>query len=664
MRKSLLVAVAAGTAAGVLWLVVYGRAVPLAGVVLGAHVAAALAVVAGLRVLGPAAARPLPVLGAVLVSLLAVPALLAPYYRATLLWGLRGLVIDAACLTAGVLVGAGIGLALNGGPVRRTAGTAALLACIAAPLVVSQHFAVPRGAAARLAQRVTDHFPTRPLVVVGFDGGDWGVAGPLMAAGKLPNLARVVKEGQHGVLQSIEPLSSPVVWSSMFTGQPPRVHGISGWYDADRRNLRAAPLWDLFSAHGQSALVINVPGTWPPARLDGVAVVAGMPVPWLDAWAIEMPVGTVASTEEENGAVPTRRLAPAADGSWRVDLHLGAVPREAPSLDLHNLFLEMLIKHRPPQVGRWFEVPARFAAEGVALSGVTLTRPVVLPVDGTPRWVSVQAGELDAVLLASVLEASPTRMRLYFSQPITAPWNPHPPFAAGLPDDLLADRERPYVVEGPGWVARRDRRLDGVLAEQILEVERNHGDLAVASIQRLDPQLVAIVVTVTDRLQHAYLPFHAPPGGEPAVPPPPLLGGRDPVDAAYELADAILGRVRAAMPPDSLVWVVSDHGFEVDPDLTKGRHRLEGMWAACGPGVAPGAEPVSLGVLDLLPSVLHCLGVPPAEDLAGRAAGGLCPDAERLAPVASYTAPSGGGGPTEHIDEAREQQLRSLGYLE
>src|SRR5262245_48458815 len=58
--------------------------------------------------------------------------------------------------------------------------------------------------------------PARVLLV-GLDGADWQIAGPLIDAGKLPNLARLRSAGAWGDLRSASPMLSPLLWTSIAT---------------------------------------------------------------------------------------------------------------------------------------------------------------------------------------------------------------------------------------------------------------------------------------------------------------------------------------------------------------------------------------------------------------------------------------------------------------
>ena len=61
-----------------------------------------------------------------------------------------------------------------------------------------------------------------PVIFVGLDAVDWDLLEPLMAAGSMPNLSRLVREGDRGRLETIHPPLSPLVWTSMMTGPTAR----------------------------------------------------------------------------------------------------------------------------------------------------------------------------------------------------------------------------------------------------------------------------------------------------------------------------------------------------------------------------------------------------------------------------------------------------------
>ena len=104
---------------------------------------------------------------------------------------------------------------------------------------------VPRPAS-MLQASLTAANPRYHLIVIGVDGADWRVAAPLIAAGRLPNLAALVAEGTRASLESIPDSNSAVIWASIYTGQQPAEHQVGDFY-----RLRAPGLGSpgLFPVH-------------------------------------------------------------------------------------------------------------------------------------------------------------------------------------------------------------------------------------------------------------------------------------------------------------------------------------------------------------------------------------------------------------------------------
>lgn len=62
--------------------------------------------------------------------------------------------------------------------------------------------------------------------LLGIDGGCWEIIEPLIAQGKLPNLARMMREGAYGDLLAENPFSPPS-WATIATGLSAKEHGFS-----------------------------------------------------------------------------------------------------------------------------------------------------------------------------------------------------------------------------------------------------------------------------------------------------------------------------------------------------------------------------------------------------------------------------------------------------
>jgi tetratricopeptide (TPR) repeat protein len=122
----------------------------------------------------------------------------------------------------------------------------------------------------------------RPVLFVGLDGADWELLDEYMAAGTMPNLAALVREGRPGGLSTIHPPLSPLVWTTMMTGTSPLDHGI---LDFTRRNPETGALepitsgerlvptvWNMAADGGKSVAVFGLGATWPAEPVRGLLV--------------------------------------------------------------------------------------------------------------------------------------------------------------------------------------------------------------------------------------------------------------------------------------------------------------------------------------------------------------------------------------------------------
>ncbi len=104
----------------------------------------------------------------------------------------------------------------------------------------------------------------------------------LMSEGKLPNFAKLRKDGAYGRLISAKPLLSPVVWTTIATGKTPDQHGIGHFVALDpdtgeslpvtSDNRRVKAVWDIASEKQKKVGVVGWWATWPAPRVNGFVV--------------------------------------------------------------------------------------------------------------------------------------------------------------------------------------------------------------------------------------------------------------------------------------------------------------------------------------------------------------------------------------------------------
>jgi predicted AlkP superfamily phosphohydrolase/phosphomutase/Tfp pilus assembly protein PilF len=125
----------------------------------------------------------------------------------------------------------------------------------------------------------------RKIVLLGFDSCDPDLVDQYVKEGKLPHFAQLRREGAHGPLQSIYPILSPVVWTTIATGMKPERHGIldfvtktptSDMVPVSSRMRQADTIWELLSKQGESVGVVGWLVTWPAEKVNGFLVTERM----------------------------------------------------------------------------------------------------------------------------------------------------------------------------------------------------------------------------------------------------------------------------------------------------------------------------------------------------------------------------------------------------
>jgi hypothetical protein len=168
----------------------------------------------------------------------------------------------AILLFAGAFRG-GLALArllLRDGTPRKAALAAPLLLLAALPLV-----------GAGLSHRPIDFGDEPRILVLGVDAATWRIIDPLLAEGKLPTFRSLLAEGTRFDLESIPPLMSPILWTTIGSGVPATEHGIQSFYGS-AADVTAPRLWDIAEEKGWSVGVLGWPVTWPPRPVPGFLI--------------------------------------------------------------------------------------------------------------------------------------------------------------------------------------------------------------------------------------------------------------------------------------------------------------------------------------------------------------------------------------------------------
>jgi len=204
-------------------------------------------------------------------------------------------------------------------------------------------------------------------------------------------------------------------------------------------------------------------------------------------------------------------------------------------------------------------------------------------------------------------------------------------------------------------------------------------NLATRLLPKERPRLFAIYYEGTDATEHLF--------GEYAPPKQPWVSEEDyqryrgTLEAYWKWQDQLLGELLEKRGKNTVVMVISDHGFRTgDERLKENRfdiavadqsHMPDGIICLNGPGIQPGARIRGADIYDVAPTILHLLGLPVAQDMKGHVLeDAFTSDYRKKHPTA--TTPTYETGPWDRGDEIvvdkaagkkLEEMLRSLGYI-
>jgi hypothetical protein len=116
------------------------------------------------------------------------------------------------------------------------------------------------------------------VLLIGIDGATWEDLEPLLAAGQLPNLDRLRRDGAWGILKSFHPTASAIIWTSIATGKTPEKHGIRAFVaplptgelvPVSSNMRRVEAIWNILSTAGIRVGVVGWWVSWPAEEVLG-----------------------------------------------------------------------------------------------------------------------------------------------------------------------------------------------------------------------------------------------------------------------------------------------------------------------------------------------------------------------------------------------------------
>lgn len=445
-------------------------------------------------------------------------------------------------------------------------------------------------------------------MVIGLDGLEPGIVEPMLAAGSLPNLARLRETGSYSRIATTTPAQTPVAWSSFATGTNPGGHGIFDFIRRDpttylpdlglaryeQKNAFVPPravnlrrgeaVWDVLTRAGIPSTVLRCPCTFPPDDVKG-RMLSGMGVP------------------DVRGGLGTSTF-------WTTDTT--ACMRES-EIVVHvargDTIRTHLIGPRHPKTGENQHVEITIRVDrsrgSVTIDSAGDPASLVVRQGEWSDWLRVRfkLGLLQAVhgMVRFHLSRFEPHLELYASPvnfdphtplfPISAPWH----YA-----DELRKAIGPFYTTG--MVEDHTGLSNGRFGEESFldqcgQVMRERERMMLHELDRFREGFFFCLFDTPDRVQHMVWRFRE--ANHPALLADPDVAGngvaRDfaqAVEDNYRACDAVVGRALEHADDDTLVLALSDHGFG---SFRRGVHLNAWLHAngylALKPGTEPGEEP-------------------------------------------------------------------------
>ena len=100
-------------------------------------------------------------------------------------------------------------------------------------------------------------------LLVGIDAATWNILDFLCKKEILPNFKKLMEKGFRSTLNSHHPQFTPVIWTSIATGQLPDKHGALGFF-SNSQDVKSKRIWDIFQDRlGAKVGVYDWPITYP-----------------------------------------------------------------------------------------------------------------------------------------------------------------------------------------------------------------------------------------------------------------------------------------------------------------------------------------------------------------------------------------------------------------
>ncbi len=420
----------------------------------------------------------------------------------------------------------------------------------------------------------------KKVIILGLDGQDPTLTEGWLEEGLLPNFAKLRQLGCYRRLRTTLPAESPVAWSSFQTGCNPGRHRVfdflvpnrknylpelcSARVEPPRRSLRLGrytiplgkPLiqferksqsfWKTLGDYGVFSTILRVPISFPPEKFRGL-LLSAMSVPDLKGTQ-----GTFSYYTSD----PDESTRYTGGQQFRVEIREGSV-------EAHVSGPENPIQ---PEQGE-MQIPFRVTLDGTSARLELDGHSHLLPLRDYTPWIPLefQAG-LGMKIRGQVrfyLKQAEPHFKLYMTPINVPPDKPSLPISHPFTYSMyLAKTQGSFCTLGLAedtW-ALNERVLDEeAFLKQAWMIHEERERMFFDAVEKTRQGAVVCVFDITDRLQHMFWRYLE--ADHPANPGKDTEWHRHAIRDLYRKMDELVGRLLQKVDDETVVFVMSDHGF-------------------------------------------------------------------------------------------------------
>ena len=421
------------------------------------------------------------------------------------------------------------------------------------------------------------------VIILGLDGQDPELTDRFIQEGLLPNFVKLREQGSYTRLETTLPAESPVAWSSFQTGCNPGRHRIFDFLEPNRKTYlpqltsariepprrhlsigpyriplskptlsfrrKSQPFWKTLGEYGVFSTVLRVPITFPPEKFNGV-MLSAMSVP--DLKGTQGTFSYFTSDPREQASFTGGIQVP-------VEVTNGVVSAAitGPENPVHKSHEEMRIP---------FQVLVSQNGHDAQLILQKKRYPLKLR-EFTP-WIRVAFSAAPGVKVLGLchfyLKATAPHFKMYMSPLNIDPQKPalpisHPATYATYLAKTQGDFSTLGLAEDT-W-ALNERVLDEeAFLKQAYRIHLERERMFFDALEKTRRGVVICVFDITDRIQHMFWRYLE--SEHPANRDKDVKEHKHAIRDLYQKMDDLVGRVLETLDQDTVLMVMSDHGFK------------------------------------------------------------------------------------------------------